>query len=168
MIDLHCHILPGLDDGALDLEDGIGMALQARDDGIDVVCATPHIRHDHDVDIARIASRVSEFERQLAERGIGLRVLPGGEVAQTAADGLTAEELSRACRSAEPGAGSCSSRLRGRSATISPALVDRLARRGARTVLAHPERHAGADLRAAPAGAGRAGLPDPMDRRVRR
>lgn len=57
MIDLHCHILPALDDGALDLEDAVGMARQAEADGIGIVCATPHIRHDHDVAIAELPQR---------------------------------------------------------------------------------------------------------------
>ena len=55
MIDLHCHILPGVDDGALDLRDCAAMARQAAADGIEAVCATPHIRHDHDVRIEEVA-----------------------------------------------------------------------------------------------------------------
>ncbi len=56
MIDLHCHILPELDDGARSLRDSVGMARQAHADGIGV-CATPHIRHDHHVNGDEIASR---------------------------------------------------------------------------------------------------------------
>jgi Capsular polysaccharide synthesis, CpsB/CapC len=41
MIDLHCHRLPGLDDGALDLQDSLEMARQAQDDGVTVVCEMP-------------------------------------------------------------------------------------------------------------------------------
>jgi protein-tyrosine phosphatase len=41
MIDLHCHVLPGRDDGALDLEDSVAMARQAAADGIAAICATP-------------------------------------------------------------------------------------------------------------------------------
>src|SRR5271167_1695874 len=58
VIDLHCHILPELDDGALSLDDSVAMARQAEEDGITVVCATPHIRHDHEVCIEEIASHV--------------------------------------------------------------------------------------------------------------
>lgn len=47
MIDLQCHILPGVDDGAFDVADSIGMARQAAHVGIAAVCATPHIRQDH-------------------------------------------------------------------------------------------------------------------------
>jgi tyrosine-protein phosphatase YwqE len=49
MIDFHCHILPGVNDGAIDLADSLGMARQAAANGIASVCATPHIRRDHDV-----------------------------------------------------------------------------------------------------------------------
>src|SRR5829696_9799451 len=62
MIDLHCHILPGLDDGASDFDDSAGLALQALRDGIETVCATPHIRHDHAVDIASLPGRVAAVE----------------------------------------------------------------------------------------------------------
>lgn len=43
MIDLHCHILPGLDDGAQTLEDSLAMARLALKDGIDTIVATPHL-----------------------------------------------------------------------------------------------------------------------------
>jgi len=54
VIDVHCHILPALDDGALDLDDSAAMAAQAAEDGIEVVCATPHIRPDHLVRVAEL------------------------------------------------------------------------------------------------------------------
>ena len=43
MIDLHCHILPGIDDGAPDLAVALAMARCAVDDGITVTARTPHI-----------------------------------------------------------------------------------------------------------------------------
>jgi protein-tyrosine phosphatase len=145
VIDLHCHILPELDDGALSIEDSVAMAVQAREDGIEAVCATPHIRHDHDVHIPEIASRVAELERRLTERGVSVGILPGGEVAQTAADSLTPEELHRVSLGGaggwvllEPAPGPLGDEL--------AHVVDRLARRGARTIIAHPERHADVDL----------------------
>ena len=99
LIDLHCHILPGLDDGARDLDDALGMARQALADGITAVCATPHIRHDHDVRITELRDRVGDMNAALSAAGIGLTILTGGEVASTALDGLT-----------RAGDGSCSSR----------------------------------------------------------
>ncbi|HEX4806467.1 MAG TPA: CpsB/CapC family capsule biosynthesis tyrosine phosphatase, partial [Conexibacter sp.] len=93
MIDLHCHILPGLDDGARDLDDAVAMAEQARADGVATVCATPHIRHDHAVDIASLPARVAGVQEELSRRGIGVRIALGGEVAQTEVDALEDDEL---------------------------------------------------------------------------
>jgi tyrosine-protein phosphatase YwqE len=58
VIDLHCRILDAIDDGARDADDSVGMARQAEEDGIEAVCATPHIRHDHDVRIEELAEPV--------------------------------------------------------------------------------------------------------------
>ncbi len=145
MIDLHCHILPGLDDGALSVDDSVAMARQAEEDGIAVVCATPHIRHDHEVRIEDIAGRVDALQRQLSDRGIPVQVLPGGEVAQTQADRLTDAELHAVALGGggswlllEPAPGPLGGGLE--------ELVERLAARGFGSVIAHPERHAGIDF----------------------
>ena len=45
MIDLHCHILPGVDDGAVNLADAVAMCRLAAADGCTVMVATPHQRH---------------------------------------------------------------------------------------------------------------------------
>ena len=80
MLDLHCHILPGLDDGAIDLPDALGMARDAVDQGIRAVIATSHLgvglfgttsellRDEHAVLVAA-----------LAREGIPLEVFPGAE-----------------------------------------------------------------------------------------
>jgi protein-tyrosine phosphatase len=145
MIDLHSHILPELDDGALSVEDSVAMARQAWEDGVEAVCATPHIRHDHDVHIPEIASRVAELQRVLDAEGVPVRILAGGEVAQTAADTLTPEELHSVSLGGaggwvllEPAPGPLADEL--------STVVAHLARLGAHVIVAHPERHAGADL----------------------
>lgn len=144
MIDLHCHILPGVDDGALDVEDSLGLARQAVNDGIERVCATPHIRHDHDVRIEEVAGRVEALNARLREEGLPVTVLSGGEVAETAVEGLSEEELARVALGAgrwillEPAPGPLSDTL--------PARVAHLAERGHRALIAHPERHLSADM----------------------
>jgi protein-tyrosine phosphatase len=144
MIDLHCHILPGTDDGALDIRDSVGMGRQAAIDGIELVCATPHIRHDHDVRIEEVADRVDELNTRLREEGVPVLVLAGGEVAETAVEGLSAEELGRVALGdgewilLEPAPGPLSDSLARR--------VEHLAERGHRTLIAHPERHVSADM----------------------
>lgn len=144
MIDLHCHILPALDDGALDLDDSLAMGRQAASDGIEAVCATPHIRHDHDVRIDEVAARVDALNRCLADRGVAVTILQGGEVAETAVEGLSEEDLERVTLGGggwvllEPAPGPLSESLTRR--------VEHLAERGHRALIAHPERHLSADM----------------------
>lgn len=143
MIDLHCHILPGVDDGAPDLDESVAMARQAFDDGIEVVCATPHIRHDHDVRIREIPGRVAEVNDALAGRGVAVRVVAGGEVAETAVAGLDDDELRQVALGdrwilLEPAPGPLSDSLAD--------AVDALTGRGYRSLIAHPERHPAADM----------------------
>jgi protein-tyrosine phosphatase len=144
MIDLHCHILPGVDDGALDVRDSAGLARQAAADGIEAICATPHIRHDHDVRIDEVEGRVESLNRHLRGEGVPVEVLSGGEVAETAVEGLGEEELGRVSLGAgrwvllEPAPGPLGDSL--------PRRVEHLAERGHRTLIAHPERHLSADM----------------------
>lgn len=144
MIDLHCHILPGVDDGALDLADSLAMARQAVNDGIERVCATPHIRHDHDVRIEQIVERVEDLNRALGDEGLPVEVLQGGEVAETAVEALSEEELERVALGGgrwillEPAPGPLSETLIAR--------VGHLAERDHRALIAHPERHLSADM----------------------
>jgi protein-tyrosine phosphatase len=146
MIDIHCHILPALDDGAIDLEDSIAMARQAESDGIEVVCATPHIHPDHEIRISELSSRVSALNEELERRGIGVEIALGGEVAETILEGLGDEEL----REVSLG-------RNGRWLLVEPKpgplgdwtvdTVKELAGRGFRTIVAHPERHPGVAFR---------------------
>jgi protein-tyrosine phosphatase len=144
VIDLHCHILPGLDDGSRGFDDSVAMARQAEADGIVKVCATPHIRHDHDVRIEEVAERVEAVNVRLREEEIAVEVLSGGEVAETAVEALSEEELARVALGGgdwillEPAPGPLSDTLVRR--------VGQLAERGHRTLIAHPERHLSADM----------------------
>jgi protein-tyrosine phosphatase len=144
VIDLHCHILPALDDGARDLADSVAMARQAERDGIEIVCATPHIRSDHDVRIEELPARIGELRRELERLGVRVRIAQGAEVAEPSADALSDEHLRELSLGGggwillEPAAGPLADELL--------AVAERLHARGARTIVAHPERHAGADF----------------------
>lgn len=165
MIDLHCHILPGVDDGALDVHDSLAMARQAQADGIETVCATPHIRHDHPVAIDEIAERVQALQAEVDAAGIDVLIVPGGELAQTEADRLDDEQLRAVAlggagspngAGSPGGAGDHADDDTGGWVLLEPApgplgdglyeVVDRLTKRHMRAVIAHPERHAGADF----------------------
>ena len=80
MIDCHCHILPGLDDGARNIETAIEMARIAADDGVRVIIATPHLDLDENsIPPDVIRERVVELNEALQREGIELTVLPGAE-----------------------------------------------------------------------------------------
>ena len=140
MIDLHCHILPRVDDGARDQADSAAMARQAAEDGIEVVCATPHIRHDHDVVIGELRQRVAALNAELAARGIPVLIVPGGEVAETMVAHLTSDEL-RVVSLGGTGKWVLLEPAPGPLADSLPVAVDALELMGARAVIAHPERH---------------------------
>ncbi|HUZ27971.1 MAG TPA: CpsB/CapC family capsule biosynthesis tyrosine phosphatase [Solirubrobacteraceae bacterium] len=144
-VDLHCHLLPGLDDGACNLADSVAMARQAQEDGIAAICATPHIRHDHDVRIPELLARRAEVAAAIARAGCATQVLGGGEVATTALDGLDDDELRAVSLGGtarwillEPAPGPLDDQL--------DSAVKRLSKRGFRPLIAHPERHLAPDL----------------------
>lgn len=93
MIDLHCHILPGYDDGPEDLEGSIALARGHVAAGVATVAATPHVQHQLPGDPADLARRRAEVQAALDEQGIDLRIVAGGEVALTLATDLSPEAL---------------------------------------------------------------------------
>jgi protein-tyrosine phosphatase len=81
MIDLHCHILPGLDDGSQDLEESLAMAAMAVKDGVETIVATPHTLNGLYMNSREdILEGVEELTLALAARRIKLRILPGADV----------------------------------------------------------------------------------------
>ncbi|PAF23543.1 tyrosine protein phosphatase [Terribacillus saccharophilus] len=96
MIDIHCHILPGVDDGARTLEDSIEMAKAAAAQGIHTIVATPHHRNNQfDNYREDILTRVDELNRILEEENIEVNILPGQEtrIYGDLAEGLSAKEI---------------------------------------------------------------------------
>jgi protein-tyrosine phosphatase len=145
VIDLHCHILPELDDGAINLADSVEMARQAEADGIELICATPHIHPSHQVHPHELEGRIKAVNAELERQGVGARVTRGGEVAEVMLPRLKSEILERVSLGGsrwllvEPKPGPLSVTLL--------AVVERLEDRGFHSVIAHPERHPGPEFR---------------------
>lgn len=80
MIDLHCHLLPGIDDGAPNLATSLAMARIAAKDGITVTACTPHIYPGmYENNGPAIRRAVAELQNQLDEAGIPLRLTSGAD-----------------------------------------------------------------------------------------
>lgn len=77
MFDLHCHILPGVDDGARDMRESVAMLAEAKHSGIDHIVCTPHCKSSS-FDYDLICDRYDELVPQ-AER-MGIRLDLGFEV----------------------------------------------------------------------------------------
>ncbi len=81
MYDLHCHLLPGIDDGPPDLSTSLTMARMAVADGITDVACTPHIYPGlYENDAAGIRKAISAMRQTLASEGIALTLHEGADV----------------------------------------------------------------------------------------
>ena len=81
MYDLHCHMLPGIDDGATDLDMALEMARMAAADGITTVACTPHIYPGmYENDAPGIRRAIATLQTELANAGIPLHLVEGADV----------------------------------------------------------------------------------------
>jgi protein-tyrosine phosphatase len=137
-IDIHCHLLPGLDDGPGNMDEALAMAQAAVLSGTTHMVATPHIDQTWRVRPRLIAARAQALRDALREEGIPLQVSTGAEIALSRLVDLSASELD-------------SLRLGGGpylliECPLSPTAGDfdslllRVHDRGEPVVLAHPER----------------------------
>ncbi|WP_066175311.1 tyrosine-protein phosphatase [Bacillus marinisedimentorum] len=80
MIDIHCHILPSVDDGASSMTDSIEMARAAADQGITAIIATPHNKNGkYDTPIEIVEEKVHALNKELNHHSIPITVFPGHE-----------------------------------------------------------------------------------------
>ncbi len=140
--DIHCHLLPGIDDGAKDWDDALAMARIAADDGIGTIIATPHqlgsFGHNRGDDIRQL---VNQLQQQLDSASIAIQVLPGADVRIEAemfarlisGDVLTLADLRRHVLLELP---------HELYLPLQP-VIDELARHGIIGILSHPERNQG-------------------------
>jgi len=139
VIDLHCHILPGVDDGPETMREAVRLARAAVAAGTTVVVATPHVSSAYPGTTGlQIADGVLLLNRALRDEGVALKVTPGAEVALGRAAELEDGELARLRLGAGPWL-LVECPFTGSAARFEADLME-LAARGHRILLAHPER----------------------------
>jgi protein-tyrosine phosphatase len=136
VIDLHSHVLPGLDDGARDVAQALDICRAAREDGIEVLAGTPHVRDDYPTSPERMEAALAELRRAA---GSLIRLLPGGEVALPEVRRLPVEELRRFGLGGNPRYLLVEMPYAGWPLDL-PAVFSDLLAAGVVPVLAHPER----------------------------
>ena len=140
MIDLHAHVLPGIDDGPPDVATSVALILAAEADGIRVLVATPHLRHDHPgVRLEELAEMCGSLERELPAES-EIRIVPAGECDLSWAQAASAEEL-RLASFGQRGTDLLVETPYGALPPNFEELLFGLSLRGMRVVLAHPERN---------------------------
>lgn len=138
-VDIHTHVLPGIDDGPSDLDGSIAMARAAADVGILTLAATPHLRSDFpDVHVDELAARAQEVRVALEREGIPVRIVCGAEVSLVWAVEASGEDLKLATY------GQRGTDLLVETPSAGIFGLDRmlyeLRARGTRIILGHPER----------------------------
>jgi protein-tyrosine phosphatase len=93
VIDIHCHVLPGLDDGPASMPEALAMAEAAVASGTTVMVGTPHIDHTWRVRPQTIPQRAAALRQALLEEGIDLQLRTGAEIALSRLADLSDSEL---------------------------------------------------------------------------
>jgi protein-tyrosine phosphatase len=143
-VDLHLHLLPGIDDGPADMDASLAHAERMAYDDVREATVTPHVGHpDFPLDVTTIPSRTRELQAALDEADIPLRVRPGGEIHPDGAERLGREQLDVIAHGPE---GARWVLLEVPFAGVGPEFVDACRHMrgcGFGLVIAHPERAAG-------------------------
>jgi protein-tyrosine phosphatase len=139
MIDLHCHVLPGIDDGPETIEGSLALARAASAAGAHTLVATPHVSLRYPNDAATIARLVGEVNKRLAEEGIAVQVRPGAEIALTSAVDMAPERIAPLGLGGAGGWLLIEPPFTPAAGGIDMIVLD-IVRQGHRVVLAHPER----------------------------
>jgi protein-tyrosine phosphatase len=145
VIDLHSHVLPGIDDGVRSLGESLQLLRAAHEDGIDRIAATPHVRGDYPTAPNRMELLHAEVCGAAREAAIPVEVLTGGELDYEMAAGLDDETLRRFGLGGNPNLLLVEFPYLGWPLGLADLVFD-LRLRGFRVVLAHPERNGDVQL----------------------
>jgi protein-tyrosine phosphatase len=144
VIDLHCHLLPGIDDGPGDVGAALEQARVHVEAGVETVVCTPHVSHNYANTSAGIAEATAAFQGELDRAGIPLVVRPGAEVSLSRAIEMDDTELAALHLGGAASEGGSPYLLLepplGSEVPRMAQLVKGLASRGHKILVAHPER----------------------------
>lgn len=139
-VELHFHLLPGIDDGPRSVEESIALAHAAVEDGTETVVATPHVNERCVTDPSEIPERTRELAERCARERVRLDVLPGGEVAHGMVEKLSDRQLAAIAQGPESNRWLLlEAPFRGLDESYTAA-ADELRERGFAVVVGHPER----------------------------
>lgn len=137
MIDTHCHVLPGIDDGPPGIRGSVDLARALAADGVSEVLATPHHSRRHPSPLPEVAAAAAALRDALSDAGVALAVHVAAEVAPARVLDMDDGDLRRRATpagcllvEAEPPL----------AAAALAAVCERVAAAGLRPVVAHPER----------------------------
>jgi len=140
VIDLHSHVLPGLDDGCATIEDSVELARSLVASGVRVLAATPHVREDFPTTPKQMLRALEHVRAALDDARIDLAVVSGGELGFDYVDRLDADSV----RAFTIGGGERFVILEFPDDDLPANLADRVAHLqglGFDVILAHPERN---------------------------
>jgi protein-tyrosine phosphatase len=141
VVDLHAHVLPGLDDGARDLDEAVEMVRTMARDGTRIVAATPHVRDDYPTSPDQMEAALGVLQAAVGAARIEIEVRGGAEIAISALADLDADALARFGLGGNPQLLLLEMPYYGWPLSL-PHQCARLLRSGIVPVLAHPERNA--------------------------
>jgi protein-tyrosine phosphatase len=93
VIDLHSHIIPGIDDGARSPSEALALVHAAAAAGVTTIAATPHVRDDYPTTPAEMAAGVEQVRELVAREAIAVSIVTGGEVALERLERLPPEDV---------------------------------------------------------------------------
>jgi protein-tyrosine phosphatase len=138
VIDLHCHVLPGIDDGPSTIEDSVAIARAAAVAGTRTIVATPHVSRRYPNGSETIGRLVAQLNARLSAERVDVHVLAGAEVAMTHTVDLEGAELEHLRLGGGPWL-LVEPPLTPFASSLDAILLD-FQRRHGRILLAHPER----------------------------
>ncbi|NLP47926.1 MAG: hypothetical protein GX345_03170 [Clostridiales bacterium] len=141
MIDIHSHILYGMDDGPRDIETSFALCRMAVENGIDQVFATSHLTQLHDIAsyVQARDDRIKNLQELVDQRGLGLKIYPGAEV--YASDDLFFTDSLESVTMNKSRYLLVEFPMRGISFSTVLRYVEHIFEKGLTPIIAHPERY---------------------------